>query len=153
MLRVSNGEEEVVVVDLGLATKDGFKEEDDGYVRGSPFYMAPEQLFNERLDGRTDVYAVGVILYKMLCGVLPFDGTSGAVMTQIIMDRPKPPSEQAKYLIIPGEVEAVAMKAIAKNPGDRFQDIGELKEALLQCRDGPRRIGEDQEPAGKTEPC
>jgi serine/threonine-protein kinase len=87
---------------------------------GTPDYMAPEQIQGKRGDARTDIYALGIILYEMLTGRVPFSGENSlSVMNQHMTATPVPPSRM-KPSIPPG-VEAVVLKCIRRNPDERYQ--------------------------------
>jgi eukaryotic-like serine/threonine-protein kinase len=100
-----------------------------GMVVGTPEYMSPEQARGGALDGRSDLYAIGVILYELLTGRLPFQGETpiGTVLKHI-SDAPAPPSSRAPNVDL--RLEAICMKALAKAPSDRFQDAREMRLAL-----------------------
>jgi serine/threonine protein kinase len=98
-----------------------------GNIVGTPSYMSPEQLRGEHLDHRSDIYSAGVILYQMLTGKRPFDGDSSDVVAIIYKHLEKiPPRPTEHNPDIPLEVENIVMKALAKNPDDRFDTIGEM---------------------------
>jgi serine/threonine-protein kinase len=92
---------------------------------GTPDYIAPEQIGGRRGDARTDVYAVGTLLYEMLTGSLPFSGPNAfSMMRGKTHDEPKPPS-----YFVPGfdpSLEAVLLKAIERHPRDRYQNAAEM---------------------------
>jgi ABC-type sugar transport system substrate-binding protein/tRNA A-37 threonylcarbamoyl transferase component Bud32 len=102
-----------------------------GNIVGTPAYMSPEQLRGERLDQRSDVYSLGVILYHMLTGEAPFQ-TSDTDLVSIIYKhlekQPLPPSKVNQN--IPPTVEAVVLKALSKKAEDRFQTVDEMSRAL-----------------------
>ncbi len=103
-----------------------------GTVIGTPHYMSPEQAVGDPVDTRTDVYAMGVILYECFTGRRPFSGTSlYRLMDQHVNRVPTPPRELRPEL---GEdVEAVILKALAKAPEDRYSTTGEMRNALAVC--------------------
>jgi serine/threonine protein kinase len=106
-----------------------------GAIFGTPNYMAPEQALGKTVDHRADIYAMGVILYEMLTGHVPFRSDSFlAILTQHVTRTPTPPSEAAPERQIPASLEQVVLKAMAKDPDDRYQDMGELVEVLLGVR-------------------
>jgi TonB family protein len=102
-----------------------------GTLLGSPAYMSPEQLLGKTLDGRSDLYSVGVTLYKALSGELPFSGddTFHATMKRL-SERPKALSET-----LPGvdpTLEEIVMRALEREPEDRFVDAADFRDALEQ---------------------
>src|SRR5206468_3291750 len=111
LARRAKGRELVKVLDFGLAklasdSALGPSITRDGTVFGTPEYMAPEQAEGEKLDGRTDVYALGVILYQLLCGEVPFRASSFvALLTKQVSDKPVPPSERCPEAGIPHGLE------------------------------------------------
>ncbi|HEX2065120.1 MAG TPA: protein kinase [Acidimicrobiales bacterium] len=126
---------QVKVADFGIAKMqnpdDAAQLTATGAVVGTAKYLAPEQVVGGDLDRRTDVYAVGVVLYEMLCGQPPFQAdTELATAIQRVRSEPPPPGELCPNL--PRGLEAVVMRAIAKDREDRFPSAGALRAALLQ---------------------
>jgi hypothetical protein len=100
-----------------------------GAIMGTPAYMSPEQGMGKTLDGRSDIYSLGVILYEMATGRPPYKAeTPMAVMIKHISDPLPPPSTINPDF--PDEVEAVILKALAKNPDDRYQMAGAMVKGL-----------------------
>ena len=100
-----------------------------GLVVGTPVYMAPEQAFGLPVDPRTDLYAVGLVLYEMLTGRVPFEAdTPSAALMKQAYEPPPPPRTLNPEL--PVEVEHVLLKALAKDPGDRYQDAEAMARAI-----------------------
>lgn len=100
-----------------------------GKIVGTLPYMAPEQIKGDLVDARTDVYAVGVVLFEMLTGKLPFESTEeSAFFYQIVNVVPEPVETLVPNL--PAGIGEVVSKAIAKNPGDRYQTAGEMRHDL-----------------------
>ncbi|HKA87987.1 MAG TPA: serine/threonine-protein kinase, partial [Haliangiales bacterium] len=116
-----------------------------GTIYGTPFYMAPEQALGGRMDHRVDIYAMGIILYEVFCGVLPFKGeTFMGILTQHITMQPDPPSVVAAQngRQMPPELEQIILKAIRKNADERYQSMNEMAIALTdvyRAYVGPRR--------------
>lgn len=125
-----------------------------GMICGTPYYMSPEQAKGEELDGRTDLYSMGVIIYEMLTGEVPFRGSTPVeVIARHLTDPPLPPSKMRPDIRIPRALEAVVMRAMSKRREDRFKDAQDfaselenaLKEAEFQA-DLERVLQDAQEP-------
>jgi serine/threonine-protein kinase len=102
--------------------------------------MAPEQVAGDPVDRRTDIYALGCVLYEMLTGVRAFEGTSTvAVMGMQIRDTPLPPRARAPLQPIPRAVEAAVVRAMAKRPERRFESATAMREALEDALRAPDR--------------
>src|SRR5579859_3480824 len=141
---VRSGGDFVKVVDFGLAKIRADTQQPSitspGIVCGTPEYMSPEQARGDTLDARSDLYAVGVILYQLLAGRLPFEAESP---TQVVLAHltqpPRDPREVAPERQIPAPLVAVVMRALSKDPKDRYQDsddfTGALTEALAAIED------------------
>jgi eukaryotic-like serine/threonine-protein kinase len=98
-----------------------------GMVFGTPEYMAPEQALGQTVDGRADLYALGVILYEMLSGSRPFSSQSQVgILGQQLSKLPPPISERAPGIIVPPSVEHVAMKLLAREASERYQSAAEV---------------------------
>jgi serine/threonine protein kinase len=130
-----------VLVDFGLAldeTQAGGTEK--GLVSGTPWYMSPEQATGtaHRIDGRTDIYSLGVVLYELLTGRLPFRATNPhELLRQVRDDEPQPPRQLVHE--IPPELERVCLKAMGKRQKDRYTTAADFAEDLrrvLQTADG-----------------
>lgn len=126
----------VKVVDFGLAKlradTDTTSVTSPGIVCGTPDYMAPEQARGDQIDGRSDLYAVGVILFQLLTGRLPFEGETPTqvVMMHLSVPAPDPRQIAPRREVSPALVEVIK-RALAKSPADRYQDAHEFSEALL----------------------
>ncbi|THV33924.1 Stk1 family PASTA domain-containing Ser/Thr kinase [Glycomyces buryatensis] len=104
-------------------------------VIGTAQYLSPEQARGETVDGRSDVYAVGCVLYELLVGHPPFTGDNPvSVAYQHVREEARPPSELNPA--VPPSVDAVVMKALAKNPDNRYQSAGEMREDLIRAARG-----------------
>ncbi|WP_437497195.1 serine/threonine-protein kinase [Sorangium sp. So ce1099] len=109
-------------------------------VMGSPLYMSPEQLKSSRdVDARTDIWALGVILFELLAGEPPFDGATMPQLCVAIMQGVPRPLAAFRADVPPG-LEAVVLRCLEKTPERRFRDIGELAEALSPFVAGRARI-------------
>jgi serine/threonine protein kinase len=110
-----------------------------GAVFGTPEFMSPEQATGSELDKRSDIYALGLILYEMLTGKLPFDATNKRdVMFAQVKEPPIPLGKRAPEMVFPPGLEAAIARAIAKNPDDRYQSALDFAEALKGCLPGQR---------------
>ena len=121
-----------VLVDFGLALSSptGGRR---GEIVGTPNYMSPEQAQGEghRIDGRTDIYALGVILYKMLAGELPFRAPKiTELLRMIVNEEPRPPRQFVHG--IPAELERICLKAMAKSFTDRYTTAGDMARELRE---------------------
>jgi class 3 adenylate cyclase/tetratricopeptide (TPR) repeat protein len=121
-----------VLVDFGLALDEaraGGREK--GVISGTPWYMSPEQAAGtaHRIDGRTDIYSLGVVLYEMLTGRLPFQTDEfKELLRQLREDEPQPPRQLARD--IPPDLEKACLKALAKRQQDRYTTAADFAEDL-----------------------
>jgi len=150
-----NNPEFVKIIDFGIAKlRDGSSEEQltqTGAIMGTADYMSPEQGQGMELDGRSDLYSVGIILYRMLTGRVPFKaGNAMATVFLHVHNAPKPPSAECPDAGFGSQVDALVLKALAKDPADRFASAAEFIEALQQIEDAgagsrtpwtPARVG------------
>ncbi len=124
------GEEDFVkVLDFGIAKVGGTNSKltQAGQVFGTPHYMSPEQCAGTTVDQRTDVYALGVILYEMATGQVPFDADNlMGILTKHLYENPVAPREFEPPIDVPPALEAVIMKALAKKPENRYQSMSEM---------------------------
>ncbi len=125
----------VKVTDFGIARMaSSAVRTQTGMVLGSPKYMSPEQVMGKPIDQRSDIFSLGVMLYEMLTGQVPFNGENvNAIMYQILNAVPTPPSTLNPA--VPDMLNFIVAKALAKTPDDRYRDAGELAEDLRTCRD------------------
>ncbi|NDD27071.1 MAG: serine/threonine-protein kinase [Proteobacteria bacterium] len=130
---VREGDEAVKVADFGIARVEA---ETSGLTQqnqllGSLYYISPEQIRGEKPDRRLDIYALGIMLYEMLTGDLPFKADNAGQLMQLhLTAQPKPPT--IFNLHIPRNVETAILKALAKDPAERFQNVQDLLNALKQ---------------------
>ena len=116
------------LTDFGLAgrTTASASQSVDGKILGTPVYMSPEQAQSEigLVDARTDVYSLGVVLYELLTGEVPFRGSLRMVRLQVVGEDPRPPRRCDEA--IPRDLETICLKAMAKEPWRRYQTAAEL---------------------------
>ncbi len=146
------GEDEMLkVLDFGVAKivaadhNESVALSSNNLVWGSPRYMAPERIRGVGNDPRSDIYAMGIMLFELVVGGPPFVGNSNDVIRAHLSARPEPPSGWRPSLGIPAELDAVVMKMIAKDPAERYQSAAEVYAALHkvpgypQAKADPRR--------------
>jgi serine/threonine protein kinase/uncharacterized tellurite resistance protein B-like protein len=126
--------EYVKVLDFGIAKVDDPDQNvltRAGAVFGTAAYMAPEQAAGGGVDGRTDIYGLGCMMFEMLTGRLPFPGTNFVkILSQHIKEPPPRPRDIEPRADVSDEVEALLMRALAKRPEDRFSDMGAFARAI-----------------------
>jgi tetratricopeptide (TPR) repeat protein len=128
----SNGQPFVKIVDLGLAVRErGIRITREGGITGTVNYMAPEQALGQPVDGRTDLYALGVMLYEIFTGRLPFDGDNAlAIISQHLHAPVVPP--RTYRADIPEHLDNAILRLLAKDPDDRFATAGEVAAVLTR---------------------
>jgi len=131
----------VKVLDFGIARVsqdlDDQQLTKEGIVTGTPHYLSPEAIRGKKADARSDVYALGCVLYATLTGRTPYTGdTAVAVMMAHLDGVLKWPSER-RGEPLPGDLEGVVMRCLERKPGQRYAHAGELEQALLDCADAP----------------
>ncbi|HZU85423.1 MAG TPA: serine/threonine-protein kinase, partial [Polyangiaceae bacterium] len=139
---VEHGDEAdfVKVLDFGLVKVADSKGEDltqTGMFMGSPKYMSPEQIRGDRIDARADVYALGIILYEMLTGKVPFDRPNSVniLMAHVAEDAPAM-LETNPHIQVPPELEETVLRCMAKDPDRRFRSMDEVLLALKRVSAG-----------------
>jgi tRNA A-37 threonylcarbamoyl transferase component Bud32 len=120
---------QVKISDFGVARIESSTLTQAGSMIGTPSYMSPEQFRGEAVDGRSDVFSGGVLLYQLLTGARPFSGSTSVVMQQILNEHPKAPS--AVLASLGTRFDAVVARALAKTPGERYATARAFLDALL----------------------
>lgn len=134
----SQGEDVPKILDFGIAKVAGNEGQNNltrtGTIFGTPFYMAPEQALGNPVDARTDIYAMGVIMYEVFAGTLPFQGESFmGILTQHITTDPEPVAQRAGKAgrMLPPGLADIVTRCMQKNPAQRFSTMDELVAALV----------------------
>jgi type II secretion system protein E len=124
------GSGQVKLMDFGLVRITGATiVTQSGVVVGTPEYMSPEQISGEEIDERTDIYSFGITMYEMLTGKLPFEGGSPQALTMMHRyEQHQPVRDLVNNL--PKEIDEIVARALAKDPGERFQSAGDMAEAI-----------------------
>lgn len=130
-----NQQGQVVLTDFGITRIiGGTQYTQTGALSGTPAYMSPEQGQGQHGDERSDIYSLGVMLYEMVTGAVPFDAdTPFVVILKHISEPVPPPSKLVPDL--PKSIEQIVLKAMSKEPADRYQRAGELAAALREATD------------------
>lgn len=128
-------EDRVKLTDFGIARMKSPALARLGVIMGTPGYIAPETYLSETYDQRVDVFGAGAVLYLLLAGVPPFVGAAHEIMLKVCYETPRPPSVVACSSFVQ-PLDAVVMRALARNPGERFASAAQFRAALLQAH-GP----------------
>ena len=129
----------VKVADFGIARVEQSELTQTGTILGTPSYMSPEQFMGHPVDGRSDLFSCGVILYQLLTGEKPFTGESSTtIMYKVLREEPTPPSEL--NLTLTPSLDFVIKKALSKSPADRFQTGRAFADALQDAIAGDMTI-------------
>ncbi len=125
----------IKVTDFGIARITASSRTRTGVILGTPSYMSPEQLSGKHVDGRSDLFSLGVMTFELLTGKLPFQGESLTTLMYQIANEPHP-NIKTLHPELPACLRAVIDRALAKDPGQRFQTGDEFSQALRKCLDG-----------------
>jgi serine/threonine-protein kinase len=132
-----DGEGRVKVTDFGIARAGTSQMTEAGSIVGTAQYLSPEQARGGEVDPRSDLYSLGIVLYELLTGKTPFDGeTPVEIAMKHLSTPPKPPSKLRPD--IPRELDLVVMRALAKNPEDRYQSADQMEADLERVARGAR---------------
>jgi serine/threonine-protein kinase len=128
----------VKLIDFGIAKLMAPEDQNTAFTTrtmvGTPRTMAPEQILGRSIDARTDVYALGLLLYQILAGRLPFDGANAVEIEELHLFAAPPRVSQAAP--VPAALDAVIARALAKEKGDRYPDVPAFLDALTRAVDG-----------------
>ncbi len=124
----------VKILDFGIATSlSEVRGAEEGFVLGTPAYMSPELLARQRVDQRTDIWSLGVVLYESLTGVAPFRGDDVQGIVEAVL-RHQPAAASAMRPNVPGALDRVLERALAKDPGQRYERIEAMVHDLLDVQ-------------------
>src|SRR5207237_8805897 len=123
------------VTDFGIARSGASQMTEVGSIIGTAQYLSPEQARGSSVDQRSDVYSVGIVLYEMLTGTVPFTGdTPLEIAMKHLSATPEPPSEKRPE--VPHELDSIVLRALAKDPADRYQSGEEMDADLARAARG-----------------
>jgi serine/threonine-protein kinase len=132
------------VTDFGIARAGASDMTETGSIMGTAQYLSPEQAQGQPVSPRSDLYSIGVMLYELLTGRVPFDADSPVTIAlKHVSEDPAPPS-QLNPAVSPA-LDGVVLRALEKDPGDRFADADEFAAALLDARERPTVVAERRE--------
>lgn len=126
---------EAFLSDFGIAKSKPIADDEGEWLVGTPAYMSPEQVKGNHVDGRSDVYALGVVLYRLLTGQLPFSSDSTTALINAHVDLPIPDIRQVKANL-PAVWQEVVGKAMAKDPNDRYSTAGDFARDVQEVVSG-----------------
>jgi eukaryotic-like serine/threonine-protein kinase len=127
------GTDTLKITDFGIARITGLGNTRTGIVLGTPSFMSPEQLEGQTVTGRSDLFSLGVSLFQLLTGQLPFQADTMTGLMQQIAESPHPPL-RAMRPDLPAYVSAIIDRALAKDPAARFENGAQMAAALEECR-------------------
>jgi eukaryotic-like serine/threonine-protein kinase len=132
----------VKIADFGIARIGVSTMTQAGTIMGTPAYMSPEQFEGVEVDTRTDLYSAGVVLFQLLTGQRPFDGSMATIMNAVLNKTPARPSEISKD--VPAALDAVVARAMARKPEDRFATASAFNQSLQQAVAMASSVNDDQ---------
>ncbi len=144
LMKSAGGKTLVKVVDFGIAKiLDAPPLTASQHIFGTPGYIAPEYIQSVHIDGRADIYSLGVILYEMITGSLPFDYEYPAdLLAKHLQEKPQPPSERTAN--VDADLERIIMRCLEKNPANRYGSAGalieELRDVQVRLAQGGHRL-------------
>jgi serine/threonine-protein kinase len=126
---------EIFLSDFGIAKSKTIKDDNGTWLVGTPAYMSPEQVLGNPVDGRSDVYALGIVLFRLLSGQLPFSNNSITALINSHVDMPVPDICSVKSKV-PAVWQEVVAKAMAKDPKDRYPTAGDFAREVAEVVSG-----------------
>jgi eukaryotic-like serine/threonine-protein kinase len=146
LVQDGSGDERFKVTDFGISRTTASQMTEAGSIVGTAQYLSPEQARGAPVDQRSDVYSVGIVLYELLTGKLPFTGaTPLEIAMKHLSEVPKPPSELRTE--VPADLDMVVLRALAKDPADRFESAEEMEQELARVAGGGTVTSETAEAA------
>jgi serine/threonine-protein kinase len=142
----------VKVTDFGIARITDSSKTKTGVILGTPSYMSPEQVSGEKIDGRSDLFSLGVMLYQMLTGDLPFQADSIARLMYKIANEPAPDIRSIRPEL-PAQLAAIVAKAVNKQVGERYQDGDRFAADLRAVMTHPQNAVAAASPAPASNPA
>ena len=119
----------VKITDFGIARISASSQTQTGIVKGTPHYMSPEQISAEKVDGRSDIFSLGAMMFQMMTGEVPFKGDTPAALMHQIMTKPHPDPRSLNPKI-PKPLAGIIDKSLEKNREKRYQKAGQMAEHL-----------------------
>ena len=130
-------EDRAKVTDFGIARAGASDMTETGSIMGTAQYLSPEQAQGHAVSAQSDLYAIGIVIYELLTGRVPFDGDSPVTIAlKQVSELPVPPSAYAP--VVTQELDAIVLRALEKDPARRFGDAEEFIAALEHCKAGAR---------------
>jgi serine/threonine-protein kinase len=153
LARGRDGEEIIKVLDFGISKVDAPGEQDTtrtGQMMGSPKYMAPEQMLSMHdVDGRSDIWSLGAILYDLIAGRTPFVADTVAQLCSLVLNT-RPATPRLLRADLPEGLEAIILRCLERKPSDRFADVAELVAALRPFAPPDTHISAPRGPSSST---